>query len=216
MEIIKETCNFVSPYWATIFYFLWILFLFGIVYVFLRYQDKFNSLLPNIGSRNHDYFIWILINGVLCQLPLIFMFLNSVDPRAIFASGLSYIFTLYISSLYMLLSMSDRDGRFRFVREKLHITSIIAIASILGLLSIYPGISQKNIKFLLVDKPLWSYPLIMMISLFFAFSICKPAIDERYDEAEKERKSTAPIVEAAQTEEQFTDLIGTMNRGQNT
>lgn len=211
MDTVNLIIKLIMDNILVILYFLWIAFLAGVFWAFWKYQDKFTSVFPKPKTKKHDYFIWMLVNGVLCQLPLMFMFLNSVNPSTIFASGLSYIFTLYISSLYMLLTMADKSNKLIVAREKLHVGSVIAIATTLGLLSIYPGVSQKHVKFAVVDHPYWSYPVIVTLSLFFAFQICKPAIDEKHDAYAKEQESTSELRDASKTDDEMSDFIKSMN-----
>lgn len=168
---------------------------------------EFNKQLFTSPNHRHEYILWFLVNCILCQIPLCFMYAMGIKAHSIFSSGLSYIFTLYISSIYMLISFRDKGEIYIFKRKGiLTVISIIVIVIISGLLCIYPNIDRLWLKKILVNHPGISYSGIMFISVYVAFLVSKPSIDQ-YAEINIQEEKSQQELQKSKIKDKQTDRI---------
>lgn len=164
---------------------------------------KWLEIFKNKHARNECY-LWLLINGLLCQMPLVFMYINDIPNPTIFSSGLSYLFTLYIASMYMLFSIREKNHLTIFDLKNIRfIFSIIAIIITFGLLCIYPNIKKDWVRKFLVGCPGLSYTIIMVCSLIAAFAISWPSLVNKIKENIEKENSTQEYKKSKSTEEKY-------------
>jgi len=148
------------------------------------------------SSRLHSEIAsWLIVNIIVCQLPLLFMWINAFESSDIFSNFLSYIFTLMISSYYALTSLrheSFKDGWNNFYGW----VAVVYLLIIFGILSVYPNIKNMIIRNILVEYPGWSYLGFMAISIGLSWKLCIPALTEKSKEIADNEEKTKQFREA--------------------
>lgn len=103
---------------------------------------------------------WILVNTVMCQLPILIMLLQGFSKKDMLYSGISYAVTLLIVANYTL-----EDLNFSGLRK----TSLILwLLVTTAFLAIYPSIKYNELNETINKNTYYVYIIIIGISNFLA------------------------------------------------
>lgn len=142
-----------------------------------------------------EYMSWFLVNCIVCQLPLLSMWINAADSTNIISSFLSYVFTFMISSYYTLMSLKSKSFKDGW-NNVLGWSAVIYLVMIFGIMSVYPEIKNPIVKSILVGSPIISYASLLLISTILSWKLCVPYLVEKSKEEAEKEKSIAEYTKA--------------------
>lgn len=132
-----------------------------------------------IWHKWKNYFLWFLVNGIFCQIPHTAILVFGGDVQFFFPSGLTYLFTLFVASAYMALTIKTESSPTQYINKAILMMWVMIILVVIAfILSTYPEINNPFLKDLLVKQSISSYIWIMSFLLLCAFWVSRPYLDE--------------------------------------
>lgn len=128
------------------------------------------------------YFIWFLVNFVICLLPIVVsaVIANSFNDN-IFLSYLAYSYTLVMTSLYVFESNEERGSVLLWV-------SIIFSTIILCLFILFPSLLPTDLQDYFRFR-IWEVSsTILLMTILISLFLNKPALDDQIEKSLNKKK----------------------------
>lgn len=123
------------------------------------------------NSYRREFWCWLGINCLICQIPIFFNYLTTANTEGVLTNGLSYLFTLLVTSLYMLIFVVSSYSK--------NLIQIVAIGWSFVVIGVYltlPHIKIDWIKCFIDNNHFVTYLIFMFISQIVAYKLCAPSL----------------------------------------
>lgn len=113
---------------------------------------------------------WVVVNTLMCQLPVFIMYLQGFGGVDILYSGLSYAITLLIVANYTL-----DDFRFKGLKKASLVGWLLFCVSFVA---VYKSIANENLKLMIIEHIFFVYLAFIIISNILAYYACMDQLKE--------------------------------------
>ena len=126
--------------------------------------------------RLKRYFVWFLVNFVICLLPLFVSLLANQATNQLFLGFLSFSFTLIISSLYLFETVI-------YMREDKTLSDLLKWGSFLWVFILfivfifYPEIPAISLRLFFQENIISIVELVIVVTIIFTFLLNRPSIE---------------------------------------
>ena len=153
--------------------------------------------------RAKEYILWFLVNFFICLIPCLIMIAMNRLSEEVFSSFLSYNYTLLISSLYLIFTLSETNKNEGSFPTLLFFITISWLLIIFATFIIYPDIPNKIVSKWFSVNYLLSISIILIfvtftISFFLNFSSMEKNV--------KNKKSQKDFQKAKKTEKKVSEM----------
>ena len=153
--------------------------------------------------RAKEYIMWFLVNFFICLIPCLIMIAMNRLSEEVFSSFLSYNYTLLISSLYLIFTLSETNKNEGSFPTLLFWITIAWLLLIFSTFIIYPDIPNKIVSKWFSDNYLLSISIIL---IFVTFTISFFLNFRSMEKNVKDKKAQKDFQKAKKTEKKVSEM----------
>lgn len=147
--------------------------------------------------------MWFLVNFFICLIPCLIMIAMNRLSEEVFSSFLSYNYTLLISSLYLIFTLSETNKNEGSFPTLLFWITIAWLLLIFSTFIIYPDIPNKIVSKWFSDNYLLSISIIL---IFVTFTISFFLNFRSMEKNVKDKKAQKDFQKAKKTEKKVSEM----------